>query len=128
MESMELPLAGRTVQAVQRSGYQLLLEFSGGYQLYVEVTCTVTTAGRSVQLDPADLGAELGADVLALVGQTVRTATTTGGALHVEFAGGLRIEVPADRRYEAWQLVGPDAYRVICIPGGDLAVWSGQGQ
>jgi len=49
------------------------------------------------------------------------------GVLHILFAGDASIVVEANPQYEAWQFgffeAGQD-YRVICTPGGELALWS----
>jgi Family of unknown function (DUF6188) len=49
------------------------------------------------------------------------------GRLRVHFAGGGRLAVEADPDYEVWTLTGPGGLRLVCLPGGDLAVWTPAG-
>ena len=49
------------------------------------------------------------------------------GVLHLLFAGDASIVVEANSQYEAWQFGFFEAgqeLRVVCTPGGELAVWS----
>lgn len=32
--------------------------------------------------------------------------------------------VVADERFEAWTIAGPGGLTIVCLPGGELAVWS----
>ncbi|WP_238431322.1 DUF6188 family protein [Streptomyces cavernae] len=50
-----------------------------------------------------------------------------GGDLVVAFESGMNLTVRADDAYEAWGLVGPGGRRVICMPGGEVGVWSDDG-
>jgi len=122
----DLPLPGRVVQDVVRCGRQVRVELSGAYQLVIEAAFSVAGAGSAERTDPEDPAVALGPRVRALAGRTVTTAASSGGNLGVECAGGVRLDVPVDDSYEAWQLHGPDGYRVVCTPGGELAVWSAQ--
>ncbi|WP_280482633.1 DUF6188 family protein [Nocardia cyriacigeorgica] len=61
----------------------------------------------------------------SFVGSVVETATTdSSGALELKLNSGLAVRVPQDADYEAWSLVGPRGYRIVCLPGGQLAIWS----
>ena len=53
-----------------------------------------------------------------------RAHSRDDGALLLEFTDGSRLEVRASANYEAWQLVGPAGLMVVCMPGGELAVWT----
>lgn len=44
--------------------------------------------------------------------------------LIIAFENGKAIEVRPDERYEAWELVSSIGERWICMPGGELAIWS----
>jgi hypothetical protein len=67
--------------------------------------------------------------VLTLYGETVESCRAAkGGALDIEFAGGTRVHVEPDDRYEAWELAGEaPGLRVVCGPGGALSVWQPPG-
>lgn len=45
------------------------------------------------------------------------------GTLVLAFEHG-RIEVPSFEDGEAWQMYNDKGFRIICMPGGKLAVWS----
>ena len=43
--------------------------------------------------------------------------------LAVEFDGGYHLKCPPDPDYEAWWVVQENGAMIICMPGGNLAVW-----
>jgi hypothetical protein len=45
------------------------------------------------------------------------------GTLVLELEHG-RIEVPAFENAEAWEMHGGKGFRIICMPGGELAIWN----
>ncbi|WP_426361671.1 DUF6188 family protein [Streptomyces sp. E-08] len=47
------------------------------------------------------------------------------GELLIEFESGMKLIVPPDEEYEAWGIVGAKGERVTCMPGGEIAAWSG---
>jgi hypothetical protein len=120
------PIAGCAVLGVRRHGHQVLVELSDDFQLVVEAAFAVTATGGADRVDPQDPTAELAQRLLALVGCTVAATSSTSGDLRVECDGGTALEVPASDAGEAWQLLGPDGYLVVCLPGGEPAVWSGE--
>lgn len=48
------------------------------------------------------------------------------GTLQVRFEGNHQLTVRPDPAYEAWEIIGPDGYHIVCKPGGDLAIWEGK--
>jgi len=59
-----------------------------------------------------------------LVRRTVVAASATDGVLTLKFTDGVTLRCPPDPKYEAWQVVGGSPqYLVVCLPGGELAVW-----
>lgn len=53
------------------------------------------------------------------------------GTTEIAVAGGLTLalssatlRVDPDPGYEAWELRGPGTEMVVCMPGGELAIWS----
>jgi len=81
--------------------------------LYVDVgECAVTSAdGQSQPLE-------------SLVGLAVTATSTSGDVLVLEFNDGSILRNEPHPEYEAWQVVGGDPqYLVVCLPGGELAVW-----
>ncbi|MEU6563117.1 DUF6188 family protein [Nocardia nova] len=64
-----------------------------------------------------------------LLGPTVGRAVThaeadDSGRLFLSFDNGIRLRVPSDESYEAWNVTGPDGYLIVSQPGGGLAIWS----
>jgi Family of unknown function (DUF6188) len=59
-----------------------------------------------------------------LAGRTVSATSTEAGTLGISFADGATLRCDPDENYEAWEVVGGDPqYLVVCMPGGELAVW-----
>lgn len=84
----------------------------------------VDTEGTRIILDPERDPAEL-APVLHIcrIG-TVRLEAMKAGSLELELVNGSILNVPPVRDYEAWTLAGPKGLKLVCMPGGKVAVWS----
>lgn len=81
--------------------------------------------GEDVRIDPENPGDESSL-LVGLVGEMVVEAVVgDSGELLVGSSTGVSLRVPPDAAFEAWGLVGPGEQRVICMPGGELAVWGG---
>jgi hypothetical protein len=64
-------------------------------------------------------------ELLALLMQTVsRIRIEVDGSLALLFGNGARLRVPVDQMYEAWQIRADNGLLIVCLPGGDLSVWS----
>jgi hypothetical protein len=62
-----------------------------------------------------------------LVGQETSLAEVDeAGWLWIDFAGGGRLLVGPDDSFEAWTVSGPDGFKVVCGPGGELSSWFSQ--
>jgi Family of unknown function (DUF6188) len=62
--------------------------------------------------------------VFALLNRTVQSALAyKNGTLEITFTEGGKLSVPADPHYESWGVTGVRWLRVVCMPGGELAVW-----
>jgi Family of unknown function (DUF6188) len=74
---------------------------------------------------PEVLGSDgLTMPLAALVGRTVSTASADDGTLLLTFNDGSLLRCNPDPRYEAWEVVGGDPQSlVVCLPGGELAIW-----
>lgn len=84
----------------------------------------LTSVGWKGWLDPEERAA-LG-PLLAIYPATLLRATVDEGlTLRLEFDTGARLEAPPYEQFEAWQIQGPGARRIVCPPGRDglLAVW-----
>jgi hypothetical protein len=69
--------------------------------------------------DPTGLG-----PVLGCTRTTVKAAAAfEDGHLEVSFVDGSSLRVAPSPAYEAWELAGPRESRIVCMPGGQLAIW-----
>ncbi|WP_407670607.1 DUF6188 family protein [Nocardia suismassiliense] len=67
----------------------------------------------------------MSSELESLVGSTVTRADASEvEGLSLEFDSGASIHVPVHDQYESWGIVGLDGSRVICLPGGEFAIWS----
>lgn len=73
-----------------------------------------------VERDPTTAG-----PALALFNRILLSAEVGDDAvLRLMFDEHTTISVPSDTNYEAWTLAGPHKLLVVCMPGGELAVFS----
>jgi len=106
-----------------RIDHQTRLQF-GDFEVVIESPFRVTALdGSEYRLDPG-VRTSL-SPVLDLYPDALITATVDAEAsLRLRLASGATLDVPADARFEAWQVNGPDGFLVVCTPGGHrLAVW-----
>ncbi|MGO1051913.1 DUF6188 family protein [Crossiella sp. CA198] len=124
--TVDLGFRGRALNAITID-YTVLLSFDGGCEVRVESEFALYDAGVWQQITPGlDLGA-LGDRLQALTGTVVQAASAAeSGLLLIEFGDDAVLRVEPDENYEAWSFAGPDGDKVICLPGGELAVWAGQ--
>ncbi|WP_157617226.1 DUF6188 family protein [Saccharomonospora marina] len=103
-----------------------VIRFSGGYEIGIENDFQVSNPAGQVELSPG-VDPDRGRAVLAtLQGRTVELAgTDESGGLLVSFGDGTSVHVSSDEEYESWTLAGPGGMKVVCMPGGELAVCSG---
>ena len=60
-----------------------------------------------------------------LVAGSVASATADSeGMLRIALDDGARLIVAPDPQFEAWTVAGPDGFKVVCGPGGELSSWS----
>lgn len=109
-------LVGREVVELQANpdgSTRIVFELGDQPALYADV-------GESICTD-ADGSSRMLASVK---GGAVARTSTEGGTLTLVFADGSRLRCEPDPRFEAWQVVGgTPQHLVVCMPGGELAVW-----
>lgn len=94
----------------------------GGGVVTIEGDFTVRIGEDTHDVSPESLGTG-GAVLFGLLHQEVREATVDeGGSLRLEI-GEATLVVDASEDFEAWTYVAEDGRRVVCMPGGRLAVW-----
>ncbi|MFD9797155.1 DUF6188 family protein [Streptomyces sp. NPDC059070] len=117
-----LPLNGLPVSQL-RVDHQLGLRLGEDAWISVETAAMVEDAGGGPALRLVPEQQEVAA-ALRLFGKAVAEATAfKDGRLLVEFDTGTRLTVAADPHFESWNIVGPNDVRVVCRPGGELALW-----
>lgn len=103
-------------------GVRLVL---GGWELTVGASLQLT--GISADGAPAGPVVAGTADVLLrLLEAPVSGADLSDrSTLSITFGGADQrtLSAVADDHYEAWELAGPGGERLVCLPGGDLAIW-----
>jgi hypothetical protein len=79
--------------------------------------------GTTLAVQPEDLGVRA-VEVAALRGAVVGEINVSpAGVLTLAFEDGRRIEAAPDSGLETWSFVSDDGGRVICMPGGQIAIW-----
>jgi Family of unknown function (DUF6188) len=120
-----IPLAGRLLSRVI-VGYGLTLEFLDPQDEQISILIAgefhLAFDNQNILLSheqPTALGPALG-----LLARTVESARAyKDGRLELSFGGGSTISVAPADRYESWNVTGVRWLRIVCMPGGDLAVW-----
>jgi Family of unknown function (DUF6188) len=120
-----IPLIGRPVCRFQADS-QLTLEFfeppnedttvwiGGQFKLELDGTEHLLSAEHRENIGP----------VFVLLRRTVESAVAfKNGTLEITFKEGGRLAVAADPNYESWGVTGVRWLRIVCMPGGELAVW-----
>ncbi|TDT97321.1 hypothetical protein EDD99_5442 [Streptomyces sp. 846.5] len=79
---------------------------------------------QDVSLDP---GRQDVTAAIRLFGAKVLSAVAfKTGSMRLVFDNGWHLNSRADPSFEAWDVLGPGGWRIISMPGGKLAVWSGR--
>ena len=100
------------------------VEGSSRWELRIEQPFAMRAADGTEQVVVPAEGAHLDV-VLQLLRSTVEYATAfKDGHLEVRVRDGTVLQVPPDEGFEAWTVSGPAHVRLVCLPGGELAVWS----
>jgi hypothetical protein len=110
-----------------RVSYQLTLVLDGGASVDLESEAELgkvapnTADAVTAQLIPERQEV---APALSLFGAQVLSAVAfKSGGLRLVFDSGDLLCVQPNRQYEAWGATGPGTIRIVCQPGGGLAVW-----
>lgn len=119
-----LPLRGDMVsRCVVDAAFQIqFLERADPITVTIESPFIVIESGVSREVSPAD-PPTLG-PVLSVIGRSVKAACAMKtGHLRLEIED-LCLVVDPDERYEAWSVVSDNNLKLICMPGGSVAVWT----
>ena len=114
-------LGGRTfVHFTVASGIHLGLDREPNYTITIECPVTISESGEPLEVQSTPVLEKL----RELLMSEVDSVEQSGGMLTISFGGGAQIVVPPDELYEAWQVNADDGSLVVCMPGGELAVWA----
>jgi hypothetical protein len=92
-------------------------------EIRIETPFTFTSRdGQTFHVEPGEV--ESLCPALHIFNQVATAATIESGALDIEFEGKAGIAVPPHPTYEAWTIAGSRGLKIVCTPGGKLAVWS----
>jgi hypothetical protein len=104
----------------------LLLADETGRSFECQIESPFTLTGpdhASERFVPGQEAAALGTALVVLRRQVVDAVADKRGELVITLAGDLVLRSPPSQEYEAWNVTGPDGFRVVSMPGGELAIW-----
>ncbi|MGW3279436.1 DUF6188 family protein [Nocardia rhamnosiphila] len=101
-----------------------VLVLRAGMEFEVQVDGVIGIGAGGREIHRYSVG-EIPVEVRSRLTGVLREVSATGnGTLQLKFESGSSIWVFADSNYEAWSVVGAEGFRMVCMPGGELAVWS----
>ncbi|WP_424923847.1 DUF6188 family protein [Aeromicrobium yanjiei] len=124
MVAVQIDIGTRRIEEIDTE-YAVTLMFSGGVQIRIEGSFTISGTGRApTTFDPQNLGTDQGLHRV-IGGGTVEFATAdeNSGSLVVTLSGGIILRVAADPDFESWTASWPDGNTVVSMPGGGLSCW-----
>lgn len=120
---MDIPLSGEMLDS-QEVDYTVRLYFSGDFFVRIESPFTLNLPDGRILLSPEEDESQAFSPLSDLVGHVVAESTIDdAGVFTVVFENGSSLVAKPDKAYEAWTLNGPNGLLVVCMPGGELAVW-----
>jgi hypothetical protein len=121
-----LPYRGRRVSQL-RIDTRLCLLLEEGCEIAIEGEATLTQgslhAPDAVPVLLVPQRQHVAPAIELFAKQVLSAVAFKSGTLRLVFDDGKHLNVRADPDYEAWTLAGPGAMKVVCMPGGSLAVW-----
>ncbi|HLU28746.1 MAG TPA: DUF6188 family protein [Glycomyces sp.] len=118
----QIELDGQTIARVVDQP-PLIFETGGGWTVTVESALTFSDANGAVRHLEGDDPEAVAAMGPLLHGLTLRASAVEDGSLRLTFTSGAELIAPPDPDYESWGLTGPAGQRLVCMPGGELAIW-----
>ncbi|WP_229074933.1 DUF6188 family protein [Actinoplanes sp. DH11] len=111
---------GKTVEYV-RLGYAVVLGFTGDCQVVIESDARLDGPAGRADIEPGENPSDA---VATLIGEAVRSASVRAtGELELCFEGGQHLLVEVLPDVESWAVTGPAGVLIVCMAGGELAVW-----
>lgn len=125
---MVIPISKQSI-TVEESFPVLTIRTSGGYEIQAESGVTIhSTVGPAWKGDISDTDLNQFSIGSSLTGTVAHSFVDNDGNMKTELDSGCTIEFHPDEDYESWSVTGPNGYRVVCMPGGKLAVWTPETQ
>ena len=120
---MELELKGQHVTRVSVD-FAVSLYTDADYEIRIETDFSMRTPDCDLNFSLGEISLEPD-KFHTLLQQTVTSSMIEeSGALLLVFDDGKSIRVEPDETYEAWTIAGPRGRKIVCMPHGELAVWS----
>ncbi|MFC8383541.1 DUF6188 family protein [Nocardia sp. NPDC057272] len=123
---LQLEIIGQSISEVEL-GFTATIRIGSPieFELQVEGELSIHTADGRLVSAPSNNYADICNELESTVGSKItRAIASEVDGLSIELSSGAVLKVPVDEHYEAWGIVGLSGYRVICLPGGELAIWS----
>ena len=130
MISLNRTMIGWSLEAGGETVSQVCLDYAVALRLQNEVTVRIEQsfsifAGRDHSTITPDGGTHQLCPALGLLRSVVsRFEMLDDGHLEISFGAGMRLLAPPHADFEAWEVSGPDGFRVVSTPGGELSVWT----
>lgn len=118
---MYLPLTGQTMRTTSID-HVLNLSTDGGFRFEIEGDVHVRTRSEHMTFAPSP-SLDIADDIQKMLTGRITASSVEKGTVRVTLDSGTVLEVRPHSTYEAWTLFGPDGFRMVCMPGGDVATW-----
>jgi len=122
--TIEIPIKGKSLAKIVVN-HLIDLVFEGDLEVItirIEGQFYLELGQKSARLAPD--GAEARGMVQKLIGkEVIHSFAEEDGTLTVLFSDQTQLVVNSDPNYEAWEAFGKRGFRVVCMPGGELAFW-----
>lgn len=117
---MIIPVPKHSMELVQQSPV-LVLRAGNAFEVQIESSVRIWAPSQPAHsYQVGEIPEEAGCH---LTGKVREAQATDSGVLRLDFESGWSAEAAADPDYEAWNVAGTGGLRVVCMPGGELAVW-----
>jgi hypothetical protein len=99
---------------------------SSHHELRIETDSSIEVSKNGlVSFDPENSGLVADKLLQLLSAEILDAQATDSGWLRLLFEGDVSLVTGPHGDYEAWEIVGAGGKRVVCMPGGELAIWQG---
>lgn len=120
---MELEIVGHEITK-ENIEFSTSLYTDADYEIDIAGEFSMRIGGEQINFDLTEHGLEP-AELPSLLHRKIASAIAEeSGALALDFEDGTRLRVEPSPRYEAWTMTGPHGRMIVCMPGGELAIWS----